>query len=598
MKINMKNVIQVIIIFIVIMTAIGCGAKSVSHGAHTRLRVEDIPPDPFVERERFALAQTHFVLARDLERRGDNVAATYVYQIAFDFWPRSKFLRDVLVARYTAMGAHDDIVSLFFRDGETVDSLTLEEKRVVTLSLLQTGNGARAIEILESLEEGEITDDEIFALGLLYSAAGNNERALNLFGDSFGGDSPQTLLYGIRLARMNLQERKFEQAVHVLLGLRGMRGINNENAELISLLGSAHLGLGDTATAITSFRAALELDENEDNALRNLGFLFWSMEDFENAIPLYRKMLAQDSRDRQNRNVVLRSLAAMYFATGEFDEALALINELLPHVSVNEQRDLIAYRGSVHLHLGNTDAAEEDLKLALAFDTTVEMSWNGLCAVYIISKDTVKLDDCTARFLHNFPDSDLALSMRGVYYLQVKHNVSAAEVLSRATEVNPDNHFALIHLSFALDNLQRYDEAVDALRKVLTLDPNNSVAKNNLGYMWTEQGVNLDSAKILILQALEDDPDNAAYIDSYAWVLFKLGNVEEALVQINRALELDTSNSSVLYEHLGEILFALRDYQNSLAAFRRSLELDPEPHHAERINARINEILLLNNNNE
>jgi tetratricopeptide (TPR) repeat protein len=112
--------------------------------------------------------------------------------------------------------------------------------------------------------------------------------------------------------------------------------------------------------------------------------------------------------------------------------------------------------------------------------------------------------------------------------------------------------------------------------------------------MGADGGVNLDGAKALILDALKEEPLNGAYLDSYAWVFYRMGDYEKALYYMNKAMEQikdddsDFKNDPVPYEHLGDILFKLKDYPGAEAAYKRSLELKTED--AERIKGRLAEI--------
>ena len=63
---------------------------------------------------------------------------------------------------------------------------------------------------------------------------------------------------------------------------------------------------------------------------------------------------------------------------------------------------------------------------------------------------------------------------------------------------------------------------------------------NDLGYLYAEQGKNLEKAEAMIRKAVADEPENSAYLDSLGWVLFKRGKAKEA---IDPAREGDQSRS-------------------------------------------------------
>ena len=77
-------------------------------------------------------------------------------------------------------------------------------------------------------------------------------------------------------------------------------------------------------------------------------------------------------------------------------------------------------------------------------------------------------------------------------------------------------------------------------------------------------------------RTIEAEPDNATYLDTYAWVLYKLQRYEEALIHIEHALTTDAEPSDVLYEHAGDICSQLKNKSKALDYWRKALELQRE----------------------
>ena len=111
--------------------------------------------------------------------------------------------------------------------------------------------------------------------------------------------------------------------------------------------------------------------------------------------------------------------------------------------------------------------------------------------------------------------------------------------------------------------------------KCLQLAPNFAEAMNYLGYMWAEHGLKLDQARELIEKAVKAEPKNAAYLDSLAWVLFKLKQPKEALPYALKAAELSEQPDATVYDHIGDIYAALKQLEKAREAWRKSLSLEP-----------------------
>ncbi len=166
-------------------------------------------------------------------------------------------------------------------------------------------------------------------------------------------------------------------------------------------------------------------------------------------------------------------------------------------------------------------------------------------------------------------------------FLSLKEEYSAATpLLIQAAEGTPeDETFAHTERWFWLgqahERLGRHDEAARAFEKVLALEPQHAPALNYLGYMWADLGINLERAVELIRQAVAQQPDNGAYVDSLGWAQFRLGELETARDTLERAVELVGSDATVL-EHLGDVYVALGELDRAREMYQQALEINDD----------------------
>ncbi|MCZ7592709.1 MAG: tetratricopeptide repeat protein [Kiritimatiellae bacterium] len=93
--------------------------------------------------------------------------------------------------------------------------------------------------------------------------------------------------------------------------------------------------------------------------------------------------------------------------------------------------------------------------------------------------------------------------------------------------------------------------------------------------MNAERGRELDRGLVLITEALEARPDNAAYIDTRGWIYFMQGNYAEARDDIERANSL-MPNDPTVTDHLGDIYEKLGVIEEAVDWWKKSFLLDPE----------------------
>lgn len=129
---------------------------------------------------------------------------------------------------------------------------------------------------------------------------------------------------------------------------------------------------------------------------------------------------------------------------------------------------------------------------------------------------------------------------------------------------------------------KKYEQAEQAFKGVLALNPQNAPALNYFGYMLAERGVRLDEAVDMLRRALDIDPANAAYLDSMGWIYYKQNRLPEAESYIRKAIDRDSHDPTML-SHLGDVLaksgraeLATVEWEKSLAEWHRALPAEFE----------------------
>ena len=109
-------------------------------------------------------------------------------------------------------------------------------------------------------------------------------------------------------------------------------------------------------------------------------------------------------------------------------------------------------------------------------------------------------------------------------------------------------------LAEACNEQKRYSESDDAYEKALEMTPNNLLILNNYSYYLSLREEKLDLAEKYIKRCIAREPNNNTYLDTYGWVLYKMGRVEEAIVQVEKALKNGGSDNPEIVAHICELL--------------------------------------------
>jgi tetratricopeptide (TPR) repeat protein len=115
---------------------------------------------------------------------------------------------------------------------------------------------------------------------------------------------------------------------------------------------------------------------------------------------------------------------------------------------------------------------------------------------------------------------------------------------------------------------------VRAFDALLKLRPDDATLENALGYTLADRRQQLPRAEQLIRRAVAARPDNAAFLDSLAWVLYRRGDARAAVPLLERAWRL--SQEAEIAAHWGEVLWATGAQSEARTVWARALARAPD----------------------
>ncbi len=131
---------------------------------------------------------------------------------------------------------------------------------------------------------------------------------------------------------------------------------------------------------------------------------------------------------------------------------------------------------------------------------------------------------------------------------------TAFDLVGQALDRLPNNPDLLYDYAMLAEKIERVDVLEASLRKLIEIRPDNAHAYNALGYSLADRNQRLREARELIERALQLAPDDFFIIDSMGWVLFRMGNLKDAVTQLRRAFA--GRPDPEIAAHLGEALWA------------------------------------------
>jgi Tfp pilus assembly protein PilF len=161
----------------------------------------------------------------------------------------------------------------------------------------------------------------------------------------------------------------------------------------------------------------------------------------------------------------------------------------------------------------------------------------------------------------------------GIAYNRAGLQQDSRIALERAVELNPTDVNALSSLGLTYDALKMHTESDSSYERALRVDPKSSLVLNNYAYSLSERGLQLERAERMSKESLATDSLNSSYLDTYGWILFQKGKYSEAVIYIQKAVDLGDA-SAVVLEHLGDAYAKLDRMDEAKKYWTKALEKD------------------------
>jgi len=174
-------------------------------------------------------------------------------------------------------------------------------------------------------------------------------------------------------------------------------------------------------------------------------------------------------------------------------------------------------------------------------------------------------------------------SLLGKFYYAIsamelgKYDIAERELNKALILAGNDDQLRFQVLSFLSDLKYRagnFDMAFKFLDEALTINPDDVQVLNNYAYYLAESNKDLMKALKMAEKVMATNGDNSTYVDTYAWVLYKLGRYEEAYEKMKMIFSEDDESDPELLEHMGFILKELSKCDEAVGFWRRAIKMD------------------------
>ena len=332
------------------------------------------------------------------------------------------------------------------------------------------------------------------------------------------------------------------------------------------VIGDLYLDAGKKEEALKQFHAVEEKDPNNVTLLLSMSN-FYQMEKEDSLYQQYlTRLLTNPSLDDATRTRMMGVLVYENLnQNADSTQLLTLFDKVLEKSQEKGGIIELKVRYMVTKKMPSEEVKPYLMKM-LELDPENDMARQQLLAYAIEANDTMGIVAvCKPAVDYKVADPVFYYYL-GVGYFQLDEKEKAVEAfrggLERLESSTNENKSQLYINMYALmgdlyHSMGQDEEAFQAYDSCLVYKQNDAMVLNNYAYYLSLKKKDLNRAEEMSRQAIEQEPDNATYLDTYAWVLFQLKRYDEAKEYMDKVVELmeegDEEMSDDIREHIQQI---------------------------------------------
>ncbi|MDA3890172.1 MAG: tetratricopeptide repeat protein [Salinivirgaceae bacterium] len=360
-----------------------------------------------------------------------------------------------------------------------------------------------------------------------------------------------------------------------------------ENTKVLALLGEFYFSTSRINKGIEVYRKLLTIDPSNTDALLAMADYYRSNLEFKKSFNYIEKALNSPDLEVEGKITILLRFMELskqdpqlnfYFTT--------LVENLKVQYSTNSDVRLLYANVLVTKEL--YEEAKKEFELALEENPDNFQAWIKLIMIDNELKSNELIIEHATKALEYFPNQAELYYYRGLANMLSENYNSAIEDLKFGNKItgktDPLKFQFYYFLAESHYNLKNYEESFKYYDLALEIQPNEISLLNNYAYYLSELNQNLDKAHNMSLKTIKEEPKNFTYLDTYAWILFKMEKYSEAVDFIERAIINGGSNSSVIMEHYGDILYKVGREEEAITTW---IEADKLPNPTENLKIKI-----------
>jgi tetratricopeptide (TPR) repeat protein len=508
----------------------------------------------------------------------DYAKALIYYQKALEINPENATVHYKIAEVLSSSEKQEDLVKASF---SIEQALVLEQKNKyfyllatrIYSNLTRFEKSAQVYETM--LREVGGTEDYLYELAVVYQYANKPEEAIKVYNraEAYFGINENTALQKQRIYfDLGKNEEAFKEGEKLIKAFPDEEQFMVGFAEILSQYGFKE-------KAIPLLEKFISENTIAPNASMLLAGLYRDTNRESQARELLRNVFNNTEVDLSSKLIVLGTYNAEINKNKERKqtdpEKEKFVLELYAKLAKDypDHPNVLVIGGDLYLSLGrNSEAQQHYLRAVDAGATNFEV-WQNLLYLELRLEQYENVVKHAERALEYFPNQAMLHYFNGLAYLRTRKYKDAILSMEQAKKLSTSNPAMVGEinglLGDAYNSTKEYDKSEKAYDEALALNPNNDAVLNNYSYFLAIRKANLEKAEKMSAQLIKNNPENATYLDTHAWVLYTREKYKDAKKVIEKAINSGMATATHI-EHYGDILFKLGETERAVQQWEKA----------------------------
>jgi len=415
-------------------------------------------------------------------------------------------------------------------------------------------------------------ENEKFRLGNLYlqiGNAGDAEKIFSEFYEKYGANEQIVAL----LINAKIQLGKYGEAEQILLK---EVDAGDESGAMQAMLAELYSEQGESAKAGSLYKKIME--NGGDYTPLRFSYMEFLLENGE-----YELLLSNLKKIREEGNVPVKDETGIWMwliqdsaFINEYADQLTVIAEDMWNNNKDDAAVMIAMT-EIYQTMGRQQRVIEVMEDYLNRHDENYYLWETFLMKLNEAEDNGRLYKYSGKVSTMFNTAPLPKILYAFSLIEKEMFDEAQEELRKVRIlVNNQEPFLVQILSMEAEIAYRKgntDEAFKKFDEALELESTNPLILNNYAYYLAEEDIRLDEALKMIEACLETE-ENVTYLDTHAWLLYKMGRIREADKVMERIFTETKVDDPELLEHYGYIKKAEGECGKAVVLWQMALKKD------------------------